>query len=257
VIFMMCPLVSTNAVCKCCGMDAPLYGVADFHKNCHKEAQEPLALSGIPIYYHRCRDCGFLFTVAWDAWSPEDFARQIYNAEYLRVDPDYVERRPHFNAQMLAQLLGHAPDLRLLDYGGGSGLLAARLRQHGFCSADTYDPFVAEHQTRPQGLYDCVVSFEVLEHTTTPHETLADMTAMLKRDGIVLFSTLVQTAEFDAQGMNWWYIGPRNGHVSLYSRAALNHLANDLGYQFGSFNDNLHVLFRQVPEFAQPFLKIA
>jgi hypothetical protein len=89
-------------------MDAPLYGVADFHKNCHKEAQEPLALSGIPIYYHRCRDCGFLFTVAWDAWSPEDFARQIYNAEYLRVDPDYVERRPHFNAQMLAQLLGHA-----------------------------------------------------------------------------------------------------------------------------------------------------
>ncbi len=252
----MRPVITPNAVCKCCGLDAPLYGVADFHKHCNVAAPDLMPLSGIPVYYHRCRGCGFLFTVALDDWTPEEFARWVYNEEYLRVDPDYPERRPDANARMLTQLLGHAPCLRLLDYGGGSGLLAARLRAGGFRHVDTYDPFVPQHATRPGGRYDCVVSFEVLEHTPTPRETLAEMTSLLTPDGIVLFTTMLQGAEFDAQGMRWWYVGPRNGHVSLYSRAALAHLAERQDFRFGSFDDNSHVLFRQVPDFARPFLRI-
>jgi 2-polyprenyl-6-hydroxyphenyl methylase/3-demethylubiquinone-9 3-methyltransferase len=253
----LCPISPPSAACKCCGQAAPLYGVADFHKSCNVGGPDPLPLSGIPVYYHRCRGCGFLFTVATDDWTPDDFARHIYNAEYLSVDPDYPERRPDANARMLAQLLGHAPGLRLLDYGGGSGLLAARLREQGFRHVDTFDPFVPQHAARPSGRYECVVSFEVLEHTPTPRETLTEMTSLLTPDGLLLFTTLLQGAEFDAQGMRWWYIGPRNGHVSLYSRAALTRLADALGFRFGSFNDNSHVLFRHVPEFARPFLKIS
>ncbi len=43
--------------CECCGAVAYLYGVVDFHKNCEIYRRRVLAVSGIPIYYHRCTVC--------------------------------------------------------------------------------------------------------------------------------------------------------------------------------------------------------
>src|SRR5688572_1810116 len=81
-----------SAACKCCGSLAPLFGVVDFHKNCEiAHGRNVLSLSGVPVYYHRCRSCGFIFTVAFDHFSPGDFAREIYNDEYRLVDPDFAD----------------------------------------------------------------------------------------------------------------------------------------------------------------------
>jgi 2-polyprenyl-6-hydroxyphenyl methylase/3-demethylubiquinone-9 3-methyltransferase len=67
------PIAPAKHPCKICGDEAPLYGVVDFHKACN----HALALAGIPVYYHRCRGCGFVFTTAFDGFSAEDFARLI------------------------------------------------------------------------------------------------------------------------------------------------------------------------------------
>jgi 2-polyprenyl-6-hydroxyphenyl methylase/3-demethylubiquinone-9 3-methyltransferase len=72
-----------------------------------------------------------------------------------------------------------------------------------------------------------------------------------------MFSTLMQPANIDAIKTNWWYIGPRNGHVSIYSEASLQHLATQAGYQFGHFNEGLHLLCREIPSFAEHFLGAA
>ncbi len=248
------PVGATTVPCKCCFADAPLHGVVDFHRHSNVAAPDALPLSGIPIYYHRCRSCGFLFTVAFDEFSSDDFSRRLYNDDYIRVDPDFAEARPAGNAEAIRHLFGGTPSLRLLDYGGGNGRLATHLRAAGFESVQTYDPFVAEHSHRPGERFDCLVCFEVLEHSPYPRETLEEMDSLLTPGGMILFSTLVQGADFEAQGMNWWYIGPRNGHVSLHSRRSLLHLVEPMGYTFGSFNDNLHVLFRQVPDLARHLL---
>ena len=248
------PVGPATVPCKCCDSDAPLYGVVDFHRHCNVSAPDALALSGIPVYYHRCRVCGFLFTTAFDAFTDDDFSRRLYNDDYIRVDPDFADARPAGNAAAIQYLFGGTPGLRLIDYGGGNGRLAAHLRGAGFQSVATYDPFVPAHARRPQERFDCLVSFEVLEHSPHPRETLEEMDSLLAPNGMILFSTLVQGAEFEAQGMNWWYIGPRNGHVSLHSRRSLLHLVEPMGYGFASFNDNLHVLFRQMPDFARHLL---
>jgi len=73
--------------------------------------------------------------------------------------------------------------------------------------------------------------------------------------GLILFSTLLQPADIDRQGLNWWYAGPRNGHVSLYSRASLAKVVRPFGLKFRSFNENMHVLYREIPDFARHFLK--
>jgi 2-polyprenyl-6-hydroxyphenyl methylase/3-demethylubiquinone-9 3-methyltransferase len=229
----------------------------DFHKNCESIRRKVLDLSGIPIYYYRCPDCRFIFTTAFDHFTKEDFCRYIYNEEYLLVDPDYQQLRPRGNAEFLCQLFAGAKPQRILDYGGGHGLLAELLRAGGFSQVDTYDPFVPRYSARPPHRYDCVVSFEVAEHSTDPAGTFADMNDLVLEPGLVLFSTLLQPADIDQQHLSWWYVGPRNGHVSLYSRASLEALARPHRFKLGSFNDNLHVLFREIPDFAKPFIRVA
>lgn len=226
--------------CKCCGGSATVYGAADFHRSCedrHTPAFEP---AGVDIPYHRCAACGFIFTIAFDHFTPEQFSAFIYNADYVRADPDFVERRPAQNALYLQQLFGHATHrLRVLDYGGGNGLLAERLRAAGF-NAGSYDPFHGDSRP-PTGTYDLVTAFEVLEHTTTPLETLAEMAGFLRPGGMLLFSTLLQPADIDQVRMNWWYAAPRNGHVSLYTTRALAALGDRLRLTTGSCGHLIHI----------------
>ena len=241
--------------CKCCGAVAFLYGVVDFHKNCEIYRRRVLDLSGIPIYYHRCPVCQFIFTTAFDSFTQDDFRRYIYNEEYLLVDPDYPEARPRSNAGFLTSLFSVVRPQRILDYGGGNGALAESLHSAGFSQVHTYDPFVPGHADKPAGRFDCVVSFEVVEHSTDPARSFADMNDSLIDPGLILFSTLLQPGDIDRQGLNWWYAGPRNGHVSLYSRASLAKVVRRFGLKLGSFNESMHVLYREIPHFASHFLR--
>ena len=87
-----------------------------------------------------------------------------------------------------------------------------------------------------------------------PQAGAADIASFLADDGMVLFSTLVQPTDFDRHGMAWWYIGPRNGHVTLHSHFSLRRLWGRLGLQVHSFNDNVHAAYRTVPTFARHIL---
>lgn len=239
--------------CKCCGAEARPAGEVDFHKSCEDQQRgAPFAPSGVAVRYHRCGGCGFLFTGAFDEWSHADFLAHVYNESYILVDPDFIEARPRGNAEHIAtRLFPGSPSLRLLDYGGGNGMLADLLVGHGFSGARTYDPFYAGREGRPTGRFDVVTAFEVLEHSTDPLHTLREMRWFMDDRGMLLFSTLMQPADIDRVGLDWWYAAPRNGHVSLYSRAALDSLMRRLGLACASFNDVLHVAYRKrLPPFA-------
>ena len=43
----------------------------------------------------------------------------------------------------------------------------------------------------------------------------------------------------------------RNGHISLFSRSALAKAWGRHGCRTGSFDDNMHVAFRTLPDFAR------
>ena len=252
---MMTKLKRVNTAstpCKICGGPTRLFGVVDFAKSCEEARGKRLPLSGTPVYYRRCQVCEFLFTDAFDNWSEADFRSSIYNAEYIEVDPDYKEVRPASSAVTVQQLFGASlAELRLLDYGGGDGKLSAKLRAAGILDAQTFDPFVAEFARRPAGKFDLITCFETLEHMPDPMAGIASILSSMKDTGLVLFSTLVQPADFETHGTNWWYVGPRNGHVSIFSRDALMRAWQHYGCQTASFNDNVHVAYRTLPEFAR------
>lgn len=246
------PVSDAPMPCKICAAPAQLYGVVDFHRCVEIPHIKRLPLSGTPVYYRRCAACGFLFTDAFDSWTAADFRTHIYNAGYLAIDPDYAETRPRSSAQLVEQLFGaHKATLRVLDYGGGNDVLCSALRGGGFQVAVTYDPFVADYTRRPEGRFELVTCFETIEHMPDPMSGIAAILESLAEPGLVLFTTLLQPHDIETLGLNWCYVGPRNGHVSLFSRNALALAWQRYGYRTMSFNDDLHIAFRFLPEFAK------
>ncbi|HLQ88747.1 MAG TPA: class I SAM-dependent methyltransferase [Xanthobacteraceae bacterium] len=231
--------------CKVCGAASPLDGVIDFNK-CASEQQAVLRpLWGVPVYYHRCPDCRLLFTVAFDRWTTAEFQRHIYNDGYAEVDPDYSEARPVSNAGVVANFVARGENLNILDYGGGNGRLARELVARGFTASswDTMEP----SDVRPAvGSFDVVTCFEVMEHTPTPVETFADAISYLKPGGVMLFSTLTIDA-LSPRSMEHWYILPRNGHVTIYTKRSLALLAAKFGHRIHHFDDVLHLGLTEVP----------
>lgn len=251
---MLHPICEPLDRCKCCDGTASLYGVVDLNKNCQILREKVLPCCGIPVYYYRCPDCKFIFTAFFDSFSQADFERVIYNDDYLLVDPDYVSARPNANASLLQEAFSASKPNRLLDFGGGNGTLARLLVANGFAHVDCYDPYIPRFSQKPPGKYDCIVSFEVFEHSTDPIRMFTDLNEMLADPGVVIFSTLIQPDNIDQIGLNWWYAGPRNGHVSLHSQESLARLAQRFGLKLFSFNRNLHLLLRNLPECIRPLL---
>lgn len=242
--------------CKICKAPAPLFGTVDFNRNCAIPGAVKLPIVGVPVYHRRCGTCGFLFTDAFDDWSHADFKTHIYNAGYLAVDPEYLEARPRATAALVIDLFGaRRAERRVLDFGGGNDVLCAELRAAGFPIAVTYDPFVPAYAQPPEGRFDLVTCFETLEHMPDPLAGIGAITAKVADPGVVLFSTLLQPDDIETLGVSWWYIGPRNGHVSLFSRKSLIHAWGRYGYHVASFADNLHIAFRTLPEFVRQRFK--
>lgn len=231
--------------CKICGAPAPLFGSVDFNKSCDEPRAEKLPPLGIPVQFRRCVDCGFLFTACFDDWTEQDFKQFIYNGDYIKLDPDYANVRPRANASMLVeQFQADRTVVRMLDYGSGNGLLSWHLREAGFTTVASFDPFSPAFSRRPAGRFDVITCFETMEHVTDPLARIDDMVSMLSNIGVVMFSTLLQPADFEHVGMSWWYLGPRNGHISLFTREALAVAWRRHGFTVCSFTENRHLAFR-------------
>lgn len=237
----------------CTAPCAPLDRV-DFNKNCEEARGKKLPDSGILVEYVLCDECGFCFAPEFGEWAFGDFEEHIYNQDYEKVDPDYKLSRPQGNAEFVDQLLGSAR-ITHLDYGGGSGLLSAWLRDKGWDSR-SYDPFVQrDARISDLGTFDLVTAFEVFEHVPDIDELFANLLQLMKPDGLLLFSTMLSDGEI-ARGkpLTWWYAAPRNGHISLFSGKSLRTSLNRRGLQFASASANLHVAHRGVPVWARHFL---
>jgi SAM-dependent methyltransferase len=245
--------ISTQAPsCLVCGSPSEWLDAVDFNKSCEEARGKALPRTGVLVAYALCGNCGFCFAPQICAWPPETFERWIYNDAYVQVDPDYLGARPRGNADALGQLFTRVPAARHLDYGGGNGMLANILRERGWNSA-SYDPFLERDRAdESRGQFDLITAFEVFEHVPDVGALIRDLEQLRSPAGMVLFSTLVSDGEVQpGRPINWWYAAPRNGHIGLFSRKSIGVLAGRLSLNFGSFSDNLHVLFRTVPSWAQ------
>ncbi|WP_078237107.1 class I SAM-dependent methyltransferase [Haemophilus paracuniculus] len=200
----------------------------------------PLSSFWHTLYYHCCSECQLIFTTAFDDWTSGEFLQNIYNDDYILVDPEYTGARSDRNLQIILDVFNLSAHHSILDFGGGSGYLAKLLREKGL-DAESWDPFSENNILDDQKKYDLVVSFEVFEHTPTPYKTVELALSKLKEQGIFFFSTTLLPPETIAKREMDGYIAPRNGHVTIYTEKALAKLFAPYGYQVEHFNRCFHL----------------
>jgi len=219
-----------TAICQVCQSNALPFDVVDFNKSCDLANATGAPLSGIPVYYFLCGTCGFLFAAEMQQWSPAEFSDKVYNAQYILIDPDYAELRPRQNAEFIETRLGSVKtQLKHLDFGGGNGGLCRILRRHGWNST-SYDPYAEPGTVLPEGKYDLVTAFEVIEHAPDVNQVMAVLSGLLAPGGAILLTTSLSDGQLQAgQRLTWWYASPRNGHISVFSTSSLTRLLSNLG----------------------------
>ena len=238
--------------CPVCDADCRVLDAIDFNKSCEEPRGKYLPKSGVTVDYCLCAQCGFCFAPEFRAWSQARFQREIYNDDYVSVDPDYVDARPRSNARALVSLLGEgATRIRHLDYGAGGGLLSTLLTESHWHSTP-YDPFAPGHASMSElGTFDLITAFEVFEHAPDVQALASSLSSLLAKPGVVLFSTLLSDGHIrSGERITWWYAAPRNGHVSLFSSKSLAVLGARHGFGFGSLAENFHAYWNEVPDWA-------
>jgi SAM-dependent methyltransferase len=236
------PLNRANAarsaiLCKICGAPAMFFDVVDFQKGVGNYEFGP---AHVPVSWYRCCRCDFLFTPFADDWSKADFARFIYNDDYIKVDPDYLSARPRAVASYMATLLTGFETARILDYGAGRGGFAASMAELGFRHVESYDPFSMPE--RPVGSFDIVICNEVIQHSPFPGQSLEEMRSMLRDDGCIVLGECLQPPDIGQIRCNWWYVAPRNGHISTFSDRTFAVIGDKLGMKFHRGGRAVHAL---------------
>jgi len=182
------------------------------------------ALDRHAVRYDECAACGSLQT-QMPHWLDEAYAQ----SNLSRLDTGAAQRNfDNLGAVLvLARTLGAR---RILDHGGGHGLLTRLLRDRGLDayvhdrhSTPSYAPgFNQPPFTQP----DLMLAFEVLEHFAEPAQ---DLRALFDAKPPAL---LISTDAWEGQGPDWPYLAPSTGqHVFLYSRQALEQIAKREGYR--------------------------
>jgi hypothetical protein len=199
--------------CKICEKPA----VEKFSLPSLKRSGGPIEVPGDEVPYYECQSCQFLFAnheadygdAYWDSLDPVHDGRVL---ETLR----------------LFLWAGGRQGVSWLDYGCGKGHIVPVAHRLGV------EAFGADVEV-PEGksLYpldkapgaDIVTACEVVEHFTNPLESFQHVRSLARE------SFAFQTAYYDPRscGRDWWYLGPANGHVSLYSSRSLEILAQAVG----------------------------
>jgi SAM-dependent methyltransferase len=190
--------------------------------------------------YHECVRCMAL-QVSYPVWLEEAYRDEdqplFWNPDtgrFLRNFSVYAYLCAFRDASVLAE------QSRLLDYGGGYGLLTQMLRDGGFDAwlADPYvarpyfcpERHVADLRALPAASFDGVTAFEVLEHLTDPCRVGEDLRRILAPGGVFALSTAIYHP--GVHGPDWPYLSTELGqHVTFWSRPALSHFAAQLGFR--------------------------
>lgn len=195
-------------------------------------------LGGYPADYVRCGDCDLLQVV-------NPFWLKELDRGLVDADTGAVQRNLRIS-QFLKIVLDccRCGRSRMIDYGGGSGLLTRLMRDAGveFLHHDPYSAnvFARGFEYEGQDAFG-VTLFEVLEHVPACRELWEEL-ADRKQFSLIVAGTECPPVPFDP---NWWYLLPDTGqHVVFYSPKTFEYLARRYGYHYSAIG-GIHVLARR------------
>lgn len=115
-----------------------------------------------------------------------------------------------------------------LDYGCGTGPVAAtELAKKGF-SVRLYDPFFHPDTDALQNSYDFIICCEVMEHFFEPKQEFTNLSNLLNPGGKLYCKTSLYSEEIDFQ--NWYYKNDPT-HVYFYTEKCLQWIRENMAFK--------------------------
>lgn len=194
-----------------------------------------------------CARCG---SAVKTPFFDDDELRELY-AHYDHHEMHFVPGAGELDnlAVKVRRIERHVPQRgRLLEIGCGRGWLLSQALKRGWdaegvelagSSRDNLLPdvrdrvrFVASERdfaSLPEGSYDAVCSYQVLEHLTRPAESVRCWTRALKPGGVLVLDTPNAGGWGARRYRERWVHHAREDHFVLYTRRALEHLIRENG----------------------------
>lgn len=201
-------------------------------------AFETLILGRYTATFYRCQSCHSLQS------EPPYWLGEAYQSAIAATDTGAVLRNLICHAAVVAVAKILRIKGRILDYGGGAGMLCRLLRDSGF-DAYLYDRYAEPVYARgfaldgvdsvAAGELGMLCAFEVLEHCANPANDVGKIFALRPQ---VVFAT---TVPYRGEGESWWYLGKHAGqHIFFYSSTCLRRFAQIYGYDYLGV-DSFHI----------------
>lgn len=194
--------------------------------------------------YYQCPECLLL-----QPENPERWLQKAYSSAIAESDIGLIFRN-QTNASLTTAILHflNPAGSRILDVGGGFGVLCRSLRDRGFdCyTTDIYCENLFARSFEPWEGFEanCLLAFEVFEHVPDPLEFVSSSFSRYNSN-YMIFSTLTHN-DSEPPPRDWWYYTFETGqHISLYHRRSLMAIAEKLGFHYFRISDNLHIYSRQ------------
>ena len=202
------------------------------------------AIDGENICCYQCSQCYSLQTQV-PHWLEAEYSASA-SESHLNLDTYAADRslRCRTTIYFLWKMVGFSSQRnKLLDWGGGVGLMVRLLRDAGIDSY-LYDKYAKNHYAsgfvRSEGeRYAVVTAFEVFEHFANPG---LDIEELFSLDPSML---VVSTSLYKNQGPEWAYLGPaKSEHVFFYSAKAMDIIGQRFGYRVLKLRHDITIFYK-------------
>ena len=197
------------------------------------------------IDVYQCAKCGLIY--AGETRNDTEL-RQHYSKEYF--DSYFKNEAIHLAKRFkkrLPDLRRHAPAGNILDVGCGAGFFLHLASQNGYqakgvelsefaaeyarthFSLDVFHGYLSDADLAPES-FDIITLWHVLEHVTDPRDFLAQVHALLKKNGLLALE-VPNIGSFPAQasGLFWELMAPRE-HFYYFSPETVSRLLKESGF---------------------------
>ncbi len=196
--------------------------------------------------YWQCTSCSSV-QVLEPFWAEEAHSRAISTLDTGLVSRSIIASR--FVGVLI--FLEKKLKSRVLDWGGGVGLLARLLRDQGIdtSSFDKYaEGFLVEGFTIQEKEvfeeFEFILSVECFEHLVSPVKTFEKITT--NKNYFVFTTELITTPPPVPGEKSWWYYMPESGqHITFASARGIRLFAIELGFDHYIQVGNLHILSKR------------